>query len=232
MLRFGLLLAVLAWLLVLPGAAAQGTSPAQGVATFEIQPNRLELEPGAPKPVQGWVNATIQCESGYAPEFVEIYAEQASLQDEEEDDAWTVDPGSFSLEFTNAGNDRYQANMQVQLEIGAAAGSTMESGRIEFAIFNGGGPFPSNDCALFGSRWRFTNEPYIDVVRPPPPEEPPIDESTQPAEAAPATFTPSQVIVEGGPVKGESRIPGEAFWSLGLVLGLFASSAAYGLRRR
>lgn len=213
-----------------PLASAQLIPTANGTVTMDIVPSRVELRPEESRIVTAWVNATIQCENGYSPTTqVTVRAAPNSLEDDDGEPLWIVEPSSIALEFQRSG-DRYDAKQRVDITLRAETATTQQVGTIEFEVLWAGSGAGSNDCGMFGMSWRMDGEPHIDVTLRPE-NETGSGQGIVDAET-PAQSEPAVAIVEGGPIRGQSRIPGEAFWSLGIVFGLFASTAVYSFRKR
>ena len=212
-------------LTALPPVSAQ-TQPAVGVVRVELRPNAVEVEPGVTDKVQGTVNATIECESGYSPSRLEIRADPRSLRDSEDNEVWTISPSFAAIDLAPAGPNRYEANIDLLFGVGANEPLQDLKGRIEFQLY---APSGMTDCGLFGNSWRFETAPFIDVAMRT--DEPIQQGQGVPPAAAPEPFNPAEVIVEDGPVRGESHVPSEAFWSMGTIVAVASSYGAYEWRR-
>lgn len=222
-------LAIAFFLAFVTPIAAQTTSSARGVVVAELQPTTLDLIPHEVQTVHGWFNATIQCESNYSPRPVLIEVNRRSLETEDGRALWSIDPTSVNLEPVAMGPNRFEVGKQVAFTLTANPDAVGQSGQIDFLLVRTGSNFPSNDCNMWGTSWRFEEPVYIDVSASPSDNE--TANSSAPNAAAPASLEPAPVIVEGGPVRGESYVPNEAFASMGAVLALFSSYGVYEWRR-
>lgn len=221
-------IATLLLFLIAEPVAAQ-TQQAFGVVAVELRPNAVEVKPGATREVFGTVNATIECEPGYSPSDIEVRVDPNSLQDEQGDDVWIIDPMFADLDLVATGSNRYEAHEEIHFDVGAEEPLRDLKGRIEFDLFASNG-LSAQNCALFGTTWTFETTPFIDVAMR---TDEPIQQNQDvpPAAAPESTFNPADVIVEKGPVQGESYVPVEAFWSMGTVVALFSSYGVYEWRR-
>lgn len=221
-------LAIIVFLAFATPAAAQ-TEGAIGFVAAELERTRVEVLRDETQTVHAWFNATITCESSYAPRPVVVQADERSLEDEEGEQLWTLEPLSVQLELFGIGANRYEVNKETDFVVGATQLGAGKAGTIDFFLLRTGNGFPSNDCTMFGTSWQFEEPPHIDVSSTPAPEH--TDIGSAPQFAQPATFSPADVVVEQGPVRGESHVPNEAFVSMGSVLVLFSTYGVYEWRR-
>ncbi len=221
-------LAIIFFLAFAAPAEAQ-TEGSIGFVAAELERTRVEVIRDEPQTVHGWFNATITCESNYAPRPVLVQADERSLEDEDGEQMWTIEPLSVQLDLIGIGANRYEVKRETDFVVGATELAAGKTGAIDFFLLRTGSGFPSNDCALFGTSWRFEEPPHIDVSSPPAPEQ--VENSSASNNVAPLSFSPADVIVDQGPVRGESHVPNEAFVSMGSVLVLFSSYGVYEWRR-
>ncbi|HEX9816877.1 MAG TPA: hypothetical protein VGB18_07845, partial [Candidatus Thermoplasmatota archaeon] len=152
-----------------------------------------------------------------------------SLETEDGRALWSIDPTSVQFEPVAMGGNQFAVSRETAFTLQTNPDAVGQTGQIEFLLFRTGNGFPSNDCSMWGTAWQFDEPAYIDVAVSSPQNQ--TDNGSLQNAAAPTTVAAAAVIMEGGPVRGDSHVPNEAFVSMGAVLALCSSYGVYEWRR-
>jgi hypothetical protein len=211
--------------LAVPSVAAQATQ-GQGTVEMVLAPERLDLTPERPLgETKAWINATVQCQSGYSPSPVSVRPNVQSLRDEDGEQVWTVEPNNIQLPFSEAGGaGRYEARVEQVVRVTMRTEPEPRSTRISFDLIHSSSLI--YDCSPLGrSSWSFDREPTLVVTMVVDPGEPLVADAGSQGAAANLP-EPASVPSEIGRISGSSRVPGEAFGALlvfGSVVGAYAT---------